>query len=366
MSNKEVKKMPFDDELMNKIYQLYLITDPDNQSSTDSSELLIAKMNLSVDPSLDEFVEFDRLYQVGSLYRTVTKDTEKTKNVKIDGDEYSDLIRYNGKLLTCCDATGIVFWVDPKNADKNIEEDAILNGASSETIVARPQHIITHKDGSAMKLEWMTSYPSGVPGKDHLLMGGHGTTEKHKEVFILNALNNTIESYNWGPFYNKIAKHLNVQSTGYVVNEAIVYSEDHQCLVVAPRVISRSEPYSELVSYNNGCGKVLLLSCSNNKSFNVERTIVLEDYVDKDNNDSNSYHWGFSAIQSFGKKHFIGVQTQEKPADLVVEGESPMNSRLVMFDLNGKMYGAPVDMPDGPKVLFEFENRKIEGLWIDM
>lgn len=320
-------------------YTIHLITDPDK---TGCSEYIISELNINKD---DYRLITRETLSVGSSYRFVKI---VANNLKINGDEFSDLVMYNGKLLTCCDKTGIVFSIDVNRA-VNVE------GFCNRFIRAKPEYIICKEDGNPMKLEWMCTFKNN--NAQHLLMGGHGLRDDSM-MFLMNEESNCIKTLYKYLFYQNIKKILGVKNTGYVTHEAIVFSDAGDTIIIAPRKISKLFPYTAEVDAVNGCGKVIIVPkkmMNDEEDGELIQEIILEDFISKNEDDAVSYEWGFSSIQQLGSNHLIGIQTIEKG--------SCIRSRIVLFDMNGKMLGNNRNA-DGFNVLFEWENKKIEGMFV--
>ncbi|KAF8819526.1 apyrase [Cardiosporidium cionae] len=152
-------------------------------------------------------------------------------NYKDRGMELSELINFNGDLLSFDDRTGIVYKHFP-------------NGDIS------PQYILTEGDGTqakGMKIEWVTIKDGelwiGSFGKEFVDLDGRIVHEHPMWVTVINS-QGKIRRHNWKVQYDLIRSALSAPPPGYCIHEAINWSEAHQRWYILPRRLS-TEPYDE-------------------------------------------------------------------------------------------------------------------------
>jgi len=166
------------------------------------------------------------------------------------GMELSELTLYQNRLLAFDDRTGSVFELLNKN-----------RGADTYAV---PRLIITEGQGDTdkgMKWEWAT-----VKG-DNLYIGSMGKEYTNPDGSIANTNNLWIAVVNpkgevtrkdWTPQYDVVRAALRAESPGYVIHEAVLWSEYMKKWVFAPRRVS-SKAYDEVKDERMGNHHVVLV-----------------------------------------------------------------------------------------------------------
>uniref|UniRef100_A0A0K8SGY6 Apyrase n=2 Tax=Lygus hesperus TaxID=30085 RepID=A0A0K8SGY6_LYGHE len=163
------------------------------------------------------------------------------------GMELSELVTFDGRLLSFDDRSGIVYV---------IEEDQ-----------AHPWLILSDCDGTSpkgFKSEWAT-----VKG-EHLYVGGLGkewTTPTGE--FVNNcpmyvkkiSPKGEVESLNWVDNYKALRSHLGIEFPGYMLHESAVWSDIHRRWFFFPRRMSH-ESYNEEKDEHQGTN--VFISCDEN------------------------------------------------------------------------------------------------------
>ena len=168
------------------------------------------------------------------------------------GFELSELAWFQGRLLTFDDRTGMVF------------ELANFEFSATGPLQATPLIAIKAGDGTVekgAKNEWAT-----VKG-DVLYVGSHGVNwapggivenDYHRWVAQLSSLNDpTIDHVNWSARFDAVQAALG--ASGYVIHEAVEWSEHLQKWVLLPRRVS-DEAFSDEVDATKGSNKLVLAS----------------------------------------------------------------------------------------------------------
>lgn len=146
------------------------------------------------------------------------------------GLELSDLVMFNGKLLTVDDRTGIVYQI-----------------VKGKVI---PWVILQDGDGSVskgFKGEWMTVkentlYVGGL-GKEWTTPTGEVVNFNPQYVKSVGPLGNTVH-HNWREVYNLVRSSLGIKSPGYVIHEAVMWSGIRKRWYFLPRRASH-EKYND-------------------------------------------------------------------------------------------------------------------------
>ncbi|XP_034485761.1 apyrase [Drosophila innubila] len=188
------------------------------------------------------------------------------------GMELSELVTFNGKLLSFDDRTGLVY---------EITNDKVI-----------PWLILMDGDGhnsKGFKSEWATV-------KDHTLfvgsMGKEWTTsmgdfQNHNPMYV-KAISTTgeVRSINWTKNYKQLRlMSQQISWPGYMIHESGVWSEVQQRWYFLPRRCSK-EKYNETLDEHMGCN--ILISAD--EDFNIIETVKLDP-------DNTSPTHGFSSFK---------------------------------------------------------------------
>jgi len=151
-------------------------------------------------------------------------ETEFTSHLSSDGRsmELSELITYNGNLLTIDDKTGIIY----KIKGNKLQSWVILMSGDGNGV-------------KEMKCEWATVKDS------KLIVGSHGTeTVKNGQsnydnmwVKIVDK-DGVVENEDWVNNFKAIRQAMNIDPSGYVTHEACVWSEHQKKWFFLPRKAS--------------------------------------------------------------------------------------------------------------------------------
>uniref|UniRef100_A0A2M4A906 Apyrase n=1 Tax=Anopheles triannulatus TaxID=58253 RepID=A0A2M4A906_9DIPT len=172
------------------------------------------------------------------------------------GMELSELVVFNGKLLSFDDRTGLVYEVD---GDRVLPWVLLMDGDG--------------RTSKGFKAEWATVKDQvlyvGSMGKEWTTAAGEFETSDpmyvkavtvHGEVYHLNWINN----------YKAIRKAIGIEWPGYMIHESGAWSDVHRRWFFLPRRCSR-ERYNETRDEHMGCN--FLISCD--ETFQSIRAIEL-------------------------------------------------------------------------------------------
>ncbi|XP_052863020.1 apyrase [Anopheles cruzii] len=172
------------------------------------------------------------------------------------GMELSELVVFNGKLLTFDDRTGLVYEVE---GDRVLPWVLLMDGDG--------------RTGKGFKAEWATVKDQilyvGSMGKEWTTAAGDFETSDpmyvkavtvHGEVYHLNWINN----------YKAIRKSIGIDWPGYMIHESGAWSDVHRRWFFLPRRCSH-ERYNETRDEHMGCN--FLISCD--ETFQSIRAIEL-------------------------------------------------------------------------------------------
>lgn len=259
------------------------------------------------------------LRQVDGTYQIKFEEQRKLISKHNEGGrgmELSELTLYQNRLLAFDDRTGTVFELLNRN-----------NGM--ETFVV-PRLVITEGDGDTdkgMKWEWAT-----VKNGD-LYMGSMGKEFTKSDGSIANTNNLWVSVYksngqlvreDWSEKYTFVRQQLGASHPGYLIHEAILWSEDLQSWLFLPRRIS-SEAYDENKDERMGSNKI----CIVNDDFTFAKVVTIPFSV------LDPLH-GFSTfafVPGTNDRHALAVRTVEEDCVGGDEAVCKQRSYFVVFDV---------------------------------
>lgn len=221
------------------------------------------------------------------------------------GMELSDIVVFDGNVLTVDDRTGIVFKISP-------------------THKMVPWQILSDGDGlqeKGFKAEWMTVKDS------HLYVGGLGKewADSHGKIYHRNpeyvkkiSFTGSIEHINWAENFNKLRKETGYEYPAYLLHESCNWSHYYKQWMFLPRRTSK-EPYDEVLDEERG-GNLLIRA---NADFSVITSTPIGELRPTR---------GFSAfrfIPGFNDKYIVALKTAENPET------KKMKSYLSVFTVEG-------------------------------
>eukprot|EP00002_Diphylleia_rotans_P001395 TRINITY_DN1078_c0_g1_i1.p1 TRINITY_DN1078_c0_g1~~TRINITY_DN1078_c0_g1_i1.p1 ORF type:complete len:359 (+),score=86.77 TRINITY_DN1078_c0_g1_i1:53-1129(+) len=178
------------------------------------------------------------------------------------GMELSELVNFNGRLLSFDDRTGIVFEI--------IGSDAV------------PRYILMDGDGKSgkgYKSEWATIKDGylyvGSMGKEWSTP--QGEVINHNPQFVKRIdKDGHIESLDWRDNYQAMRKATGTLDPGYLVHESGYWHEQHKKWYFLPRRVSK-ERYDEVADENRGSNIVIRA----NENFTSIDTFTIGDIIPK-------------------------------------------------------------------------------------
>lgn len=166
------------------------------------------------------------------------------------GAEFSELTIYGNRLLTFDDRTGGVF--------------EILNKPDGKDSYVVPRFFITEGNGETdkgMKWEWATVKDGelflGSMGKEFIRKDGTVKNRNNLWIAVLNG-RGEMRRVDWTEQYNVVRKALNAVSPGYMINEAVNWSDKLKKWVFLPRRVS-FEMYDESKDEKKGGHQLVLV-----------------------------------------------------------------------------------------------------------
>ena len=195
------------------------------------------------------------------------------------GMELSELTLYKDRLLAFDDRTGSIF--------------EILTEEPGSSIVV-PRFVITEGEGDTdkgMKWEWAT-----VKG-DNLVIGSMGKEYTRPDGSIKNTNNlwiatvspkGEVNRIDWKQQYGYVRGLLGAEAPGYVIHEAVLWSEQTKSWIFIPRRVS-SEKYNDVVDERKGTNKFVVV----NESFTKGEVLDIK------------FPEGFDTLHGFSTAAFV-------------------------------------------------------------
>lgn len=170
---------------------------------------------------------------------------ELTTNYALKGRgmELSELVVFNGKLLTFDDRTGLVYEIID---NKNVIPWILLMDGDGKTTKGFKSEWATVKNEQlyigSMGKEWTTA---------------NGDFENSNPQFIKKVtIDGKVEHINWIKEYNSVREILNIRWPGYMIHESAVWSDLHKKWYFLPRRCS-TEKYDEVLDEKRGCSALI-------------------------------------------------------------------------------------------------------------
>lgn len=285
-----------------KKFKICVIADPDKKSRNEDqyySNLLFGSLIIN---DVDETAKISFL--------------QKSENIKSGysisgrGMELSDIIVFDGNVLTVDDRTGIVF--------------KIHQTVSGHKMI--PWQILSDGDGlneKGFKAEWMTVKDN------YLYVGGLGKewADSHGKIYHRNpefikkiSFTGTVEHINWEDNFKKLRAATGYEYPAYLLHESANWSPYYNEWFFLPRRTSK-EPYDEVLDENRG-GNLLIRA---NSDFSAFSTLNIGELR------SSRGFSAFRFLPGFNDKYIVALKTAEDPETKV------MKSFVSVFTVDGKI-----------------------------
>lgn len=173
------------------------------------------------------------------------------------GMELSELVWFNGHLLTPDDRTGALLEILSPHGTLNETARSLLPSSSSRVPPSVRQQVLLYDadgldTGTPFKAEWM------VVKDDSLIIGGHGRpyTDARDGVTILSngprwvkSINSQFEvsHVNWSAQFDALMSSVDIRFPGYLMHEAVLWSHERREWVFLPRRRSKQSFDAESV-----------------------------------------------------------------------------------------------------------------------
>lgn len=239
------------------------------------------------------------------------------------GMELSELLDYRGKLYGFDDRTGIVYELVKGNR-------------------AIPRHILMEGDGNTdkgMKIEWATVKDGkmyvGSYGKEFLDDDGRILHSNNKWVVVIDE-KGRVTHEDWTKRYQKLQAAVGVPFPGYMIHEAVNWSEERRQWVFLPRRVSQ-DGYDEGRDEFRGSNKVIFA----NERFT---SVTVKEITPLTPTRGFST---FKFLPNSGDQVVVAIKSEEH------EASQTQNSFVTVFTLDGEVLLPETPIPG---------NVKFEGL----
>lgn len=278
---------------------------PESSKPMFRSTLLPGK--LIRDPATNRYsIEFEP-------YRTLVSQHNEAGR----GMELSELTIYKNRLLSFDDRTGTVF--------------EILSTPDGSDSYVVPRFVITEGDGDTdkgMKWEWATikngELVLGSMGKEFTRPDGSIENTNNLWVAMLNA-RGELRREDWESKFNFVRGLVGASPPGYIIMEAILWSDHMKKWVFLPRRIS-SKAYDEVEDERMGSNKVVLV----NDSFTDGQVVEIK--MKPENMDPLHGFSTFAFVPGTKDQHALAVRSVEENCTGAVE-DCKQRSYLIVFDV---------------------------------
>lgn len=253
------------------------------------------------------------------------------------GMELSELTLYKDRLLAFDDRTGTVFEV--------------LNTDNGKQSLVVPRLVITEGDGDTdkgMKWEWAT-----VKGNE-LYLGSMGKEYTHPDGTIANTNNlwiavvdadGRVRRRDWHKEFGFVRSALGANAPGYVMHEAILWSEHLKKWIFIPRRVSTTK-YDENEDERRGSNKLVLVDEKFTKAEVVNINFGMIDPLH-----------GFSTfafVPGTKDRHALAIRSVEEDCVGGDESMCKQRSYFVVFDvLTGEVLMDEVELKMDTNMKFE-------------
>eukprot|EP00584_Thalassiosira_punctigera_P007068 CAMPEP_0172529540 /NCGR_PEP_ID=MMETSP1067-20121228/3601_1 /TAXON_ID=265564 ORGANISM="Thalassiosira punctigera, Strain Tpunct2005C2" /NCGR_SAMPLE_ID=MMETSP1067 /ASSEMBLY_ACC=CAM_ASM_000444 /LENGTH=409 /DNA_ID=CAMNT_0013313609 /DNA_START=317 /DNA_END=1546 /DNA_ORIENTATION=+ len=233
------------------------------------------------------------------------------------GMELSELTVYKKRLLSFDDRTGTVF--------------EILSTPDGSDSYVVPRFVITEGDGDTdkgMKWEWATIKNNelilGSMGKEFTGPNGEIENTNNLWVAVLNE-RGELRRDDWKDKFDFVRELVGASPPGYIIMEAILWSDHLKKWVFLPRRIS-SSMYDEVEDERKGSNRVVLV----NEKF-TEGSVVEIQMKTKDMDPLHGFST-FAFVPGTNDHHALAVRSVEEDCTGALE-DCKQRSYLIVFDI---------------------------------
>ncbi|CAH1376342.1 unnamed protein product [Tenebrio molitor] len=220
------------------------------------------------------------------------------------GMELSELVVFDGRLLTFDDRTGLVFEIVN---DKAVPWLLLMDGDG--------------KNSKGFKSEWATVKDEvlyvGSMGKEWTTPSGSFENNNPQYVKAITT-KGEVSHLNWVDEYKRVREVLGIYWPGYMIHESGVWSDVHRRWFFLPRRCSK-EQYNESLDEHRGCS---VLITANEDLFDIKTTQIL-------NAKPTRGFSSFKFIPSSEDQVIVALRTEE------LEGKTA--TYVTAFKINGEV-----------------------------
>lgn len=224
--------------------------------------------------------------------------------LKDRGMELSELVVFNGRLLTFDDRTGMVFEIIN---DKAVPWLLLMDGNGQNT--------------KGFKAEWATvkneQLVVGSMGKEWTTPTGEFQQNNPQYIKMIRT-NGEVQHVSWIEEYKRIRNVLNIQWPGYMIHESGAWSQVHQRWFFLPRRCSQ-DSYNETLDEHRGCS---VLISADSDVYDVK-------FIKLPNKSNTRGFSSFKFVPTSNDTVIIALRTEE------IDGKT--STYLTAFDINGNV-----------------------------
>jgi len=231
------------------------------------------------------------------------------------GMELSELTLYQNRLLAFDDRTGSIF--------------EILSKDSEESFVV-PRFVITEGEGDTdkgMKWEWASTKDNnlyiGSMGKEYTRPDGTIVNTNNLWIAVVDPKGD-VKRLDWSRQYNFVRSLLNAQAPGYVIHEAVLWSENMKKWIFIPRRVS-SDKYDDVKDELMGTNKFVI----------VDEDFSHGTVMDIKMKEVDRLH-GFSSaafVPNSNERHVVALRSVEENCVGGIDTICKQRSYMMVFDV---------------------------------
>jgi len=239
------------------------------------------------------------------------------------GMELSDLVLWEGMLLTVDDRTGSLF--------------ELQLGPQIQGVVVHKLRTLWAADGQAakrMKAEWITGGPDGAlyvgsTGKDWTALESNEIVHRDlkwvKRIALCKRCKERIQvtHLNWDDTYEELRRLTGYKHPGYIVHEAVRWSSYQRAWVFIPRSMS-VEPYDEVLDMQRAANLLLRVQPADN----------ISSVTHMDGHNSSRGVSAFSFVPGHSDQVLLLLKTEESHPD-ASKSSTIVRSYISVIDSSG-------------------------------
>jgi len=194
-----------------------------------------------------------------------------------------------------------------------------------------PRFILTEGDGETdkgMKVEWSTVKDGnlyiGSFGKEFTNPAGEIVNKNNMWIVVVDHMGR-IKRYDWSDIYNTVRTSVNAEAPGYLVHEAVLWSEKQKKWMFLPRRLSTTA-YDEVEDERKGSNVLITADAS------FRNVKVVDIKLDQDGMDGLHGFSSFAFVPGSGDRHAAALRSVEDTCTGDDDEVCKQRSFIVVFD----------------------------------